>query len=199
MNTESSVQPSSSFTDIFIRRPVLAIVVNLVIIIAGPSGDPHAERPPVPAERERDGHRDHGLRRRQRRSGARLHHHAARARDRRGRRHRLHRIAERPGPVDDQRPAQAELRRRPRRSPTSARGRPGARRSAARGRGAGHQDRAVGRAVRGHVLELRLRDPRGEPGHRLPDPRRAAAALGASRACSAPTSSGAAPSPCASG
>ena len=26
---------SSSFTDIFIRRPVLAIVVNLVIVIAG--------------------------------------------------------------------------------------------------------------------------------------------------------------------
>ena len=35
MSTESPVQPSSSFTDLFIRRPVIAIVVNLVIIIAG--------------------------------------------------------------------------------------------------------------------------------------------------------------------
>ena len=35
MSSESSVQPSSSFTDLFIRRPVIAIVVNLIIIIAG--------------------------------------------------------------------------------------------------------------------------------------------------------------------
>ena len=35
MSTESPVQPSSSFTDLFIRRPVIAIVVNLIIIIAG--------------------------------------------------------------------------------------------------------------------------------------------------------------------
>jgi multidrug efflux pump len=35
MSPESPVQPSSSFTDLFIRRPVIAIVVNLVIIIAG--------------------------------------------------------------------------------------------------------------------------------------------------------------------
>ena len=35
MSSESPVQPSSSFTDLFIRRPVIAIVVNLIIIIAG--------------------------------------------------------------------------------------------------------------------------------------------------------------------
>src|SRR5215475_817739 len=35
MNSESPVQQSSSFTDLFIRRPVIAIVVNLIIIIAG--------------------------------------------------------------------------------------------------------------------------------------------------------------------
>jgi multidrug efflux pump len=35
MNSESPVQSSSSFTDLFIRRPVIAIVVNLIIIIAG--------------------------------------------------------------------------------------------------------------------------------------------------------------------
>ena len=32
MNSESPVQQSSSFTDLFIRRPVIAIVVNLIII-----------------------------------------------------------------------------------------------------------------------------------------------------------------------
>src|SRR5215831_9734182 len=35
MSSESPNQPSSSFTDLFIRRPVIAIVVNLIIIIAG--------------------------------------------------------------------------------------------------------------------------------------------------------------------
>src|SRR5215475_13630273 len=35
MNSEPPVQSSSSFTDLFIRRPVIAIVVNLIIIIAG--------------------------------------------------------------------------------------------------------------------------------------------------------------------
>src|SRR5215813_13152499 len=35
MNTESPSQSTSSFTDLFIRRPVIAIVVNLIIIIAG--------------------------------------------------------------------------------------------------------------------------------------------------------------------
>ena len=40
------------FTDLFIRRPVLALVVNLVIIIAGLAGDPLAQRPPVSPQRE---------------------------------------------------------------------------------------------------------------------------------------------------
>ena len=35
MSSESPSQSSSSFTDLFIRRPVIAIVVNLIIIIAG--------------------------------------------------------------------------------------------------------------------------------------------------------------------
>ncbi|HZW90325.1 MAG TPA: efflux RND transporter permease subunit, partial [Myxococcaceae bacterium] len=35
MNSESPVKQSSSFTDLFIRRPVIAIVVNLIVIIAG--------------------------------------------------------------------------------------------------------------------------------------------------------------------
>ncbi len=35
MSTEPPAERSSSFTDLFIRRPVIAIVVNLIIIIAG--------------------------------------------------------------------------------------------------------------------------------------------------------------------
>ena len=48
MSSESSSQSSSAFTDLFIRRPVIAIVVNLIIIIGGLQADPDAERPPVP-------------------------------------------------------------------------------------------------------------------------------------------------------
>ena len=44
------------FTDLFVKRPVLAIVVNLVILIAGPAVDPRAERPAVPAQRHRRRH-----------------------------------------------------------------------------------------------------------------------------------------------
>ena len=76
-----------SFTDLFIRRPVLALVVNLVILIAGLPGDPLAHRPAISAQRQRGGHRHHRLCRRQRGPGARLHHHAAGARHRRRRRH----------------------------------------------------------------------------------------------------------------
>ena len=38
------------FTDLFIRRPVLAIVVSLVILIAGLQSDSRAQRPAVPAQ-----------------------------------------------------------------------------------------------------------------------------------------------------
>ena len=43
-------------TDIFIRRPVLAIVVNLVILIAGLQAIRTLNVAPVPEARERDGH-----------------------------------------------------------------------------------------------------------------------------------------------
>ena len=69
-------------TDLFIRRPVLAIVVNLVILIAGIQSIRSLSRAPVPAHRHRADHGHDRLHRRQRRPRARLHHHAARARDR---------------------------------------------------------------------------------------------------------------------
>ena len=85
------------FTDLFIRRPVLAIVVNLVILIAGLQAIRSLSRPPVPAQRHRGRHGHDRLHRRQRRPRARLHHDAARARHRERRRHRLPRVVERPG------------------------------------------------------------------------------------------------------
>ena len=54
-------------------------------------------------------------------------------------------------------------------------------------------------AVRRDVPRLLLEGPRPEPDHRLPDARRAAEAHARSAACSAPTSSAAARSRCASG
>jgi len=39
-----------AFTDLFVRRPVLAIVVNVVIIIAGHAGLAITECAPVPAK-----------------------------------------------------------------------------------------------------------------------------------------------------
>ena len=55
---------------------------------------------------------------------------------------------------------------------------PGARRPAARGAGAGDPGRALRRAGRRDVPRLHLRRAAGQPGHRLPDPGGAAAAVG---------------------
>ena len=41
------------FTDLFIKRPVLAMVVSLVILIAGPAVDSLAECAAVSAQRHR--------------------------------------------------------------------------------------------------------------------------------------------------
>ena len=68
-----------------------------------PAVDPLAERPAVPAQRRRGDQGDDRLRGRQRRPGARLHHHAARAGDRQRRRHRLHGVVERAGREHDHR------------------------------------------------------------------------------------------------
>ena len=68
------------FTDLFIRRPVLAIVVNLVILIAGLQAIRSLNVRQYPRSDIAVVTVTHRLRRRERRSGARLHHHAARAR-----------------------------------------------------------------------------------------------------------------------
>ena len=68
-----------SFTDVFIRHPVLAAVVNLVIVLVGWRALTHAAGAAVSPDRELIGAHHHGLLRRQRRDGARLPHHADRA------------------------------------------------------------------------------------------------------------------------
>jgi multidrug efflux pump len=81
------------FTDLFIRRPVLALVVNLVILIAGVQAYRTLnvrQYPPCPGQSENASVTvTTSLRRGERRIRARLHHDAARALDRGGRRHRL--------------------------------------------------------------------------------------------------------------
>ncbi len=186
-------------TDLFIRRPVLAIVVNLVILIAGLQSIRSLERAPVPAQRHRGRPGHDGLHRRQRRPGARLHHHAARARDRQRRRHRLHRVVERPGPEHDHRAPEAQLRHQRGAHPDPGQGGAGAQRPAARGRGADHRAARPRTTSSRRCTSASPRRARPEPDHRLPDPRRAAASCRRSAACSAPTSSATAPSPCASG
>ena len=56
-----------SFTDIFIRRPVLALVVSLLILLIGLAGDARAADPAVPQAVEHDDHGHHDLSRRRRR------------------------------------------------------------------------------------------------------------------------------------
>ena len=85
------------FTDLFVKRPVLAIVVNLVILIAGLQSIRALSVRQYPRSDIAVVTRDDRVRRRQRRSRARLHHDAARARDRQRRRHRLHGVVERAG------------------------------------------------------------------------------------------------------
>ena len=85
------------FTDLFIRRPVLAIVVSLVILIAGLQSIRSLSVRQYPRSDIAVVQVSTVVRGRQRRPGARLHHHAAGARDRERRRHRLHGVVERPG------------------------------------------------------------------------------------------------------
>ena len=167
------------FTDLFVKRPVLAIVVNLVILIAGLQSIRSLSVRQYPRSDIAVIRVTHRLHRRQRRPGARLHHHAARARDRQRGRHRLHGVVERPGPQHDHRAPEAQLRHQRRPHPDPGQGGAGAQRPAAGGGGAGHRAGDRGQPVRGHVPRLLLRRAGPEPDHRLPDPRGAAASSSA--------------------
>ena len=78
-----------SFTDIFIRRPVLASVVSLLILLIGLASGVQPAGAAVSQDHQHDDHHHHGLSRRQRRPDQGLHHDAdpAGGGQRRGHRH----------------------------------------------------------------------------------------------------------------
>ena len=164
------------FTDLFVKRPVLAMVVNLVILIAGLQAIRSLSVRQYPRSDIAVVTVSDGLCGRERGSGARVHHHAAGARDRQRRRHRLHGVDQRAGAQHDHRAPEAELRHQRGADADPGQGGAGAQRSAARGRGAGHRTGNRRHPVRGHVSRLLLRRSRPEPDHRLPDARGAAEA-----------------------
>src|SRR6266545_71585 len=85
-----------SFTDLFIKRPVLALVVSFVILIAGLQAM-----------------RTINVRQYPRRCGTRsgFYHNASRARDRGRRWNRLYPVAEQTGAISHHCPSETELRR----------------------------------------------------------------------------------------
>ena len=166
------------FTDLFVRRPVLAIVVNLVILIAGlqsirslsvrqfPKSDIAVIRVTtayiganadlvrgfITTPLERVIAAMDGIDYIESSSAQGVSH--------------------------DHRPPEAQLRHQRRADPDPGQGRPGPQRPAARGRGADHRARDRRQPVRGDVPRLLRPGPRPEPDHRLPDAGRAAAAVG---------------------
>ena len=163
-------------TDLFVKRPVLAIVVNLVILIAGPASHPLAQRAPISAQRHCGGAGFDGVCGRQRRSRARVYHHAAGARHRERRRHRLPGVVERAGRQHDHRAPEAELRHQRGADADPVEGGAGAQPASAGSGSADHRPADGGHPVRRGVPRLLLARPRSEPDHRLSDARRAAEA-----------------------
>ncbi len=143
------------FTDLFIRRPVVATVLSLIILMAGLQSIHRLNVRQYPRSDIATSASD-DLRRRERGPGAGLHHHAARTGHRQRRRHRLHRVAERAGAQHHHGAPQAELRHQRRADADPVEARAGAQRSAARGGGAGHRIADERQPVRHHVYELRL-------------------------------------------
>ena len=80
--------PMNAFTDLFIRRPVLASVVSLLILLVGGMAGVQAADPPVPGDLEHHHHHHHHLSRRRGRRDQGLHHDADRTGGRQHRRHR---------------------------------------------------------------------------------------------------------------
>ena len=164
-----------SFTDLFIKRPVLALVVSFVILIAGLQAMSDDQRPAISAQRHRLDHGHDGLRRRRCGPRSRIYHHAARARDRGGGRHRLHPIAEHAGHLDHHRAPETELRREQGALGDQLEGEPGPRRSTAGSGNPGHQHR-IGRFADRLVLsQFHLGHSAAERDHRLSRATRAAA------------------------
>ena len=188
-----------NFTEIFIRRPVIAIVVSLVIVIAGVQAIrtlnvrqyPRSEnaeitvtttyvgasadlvRGFVTTPLERAIAAADGIDYLESQSKQNVSHHPC--------------------------PPAPQLRRHQGPGRDRLEGRSGPRRSPARRRDPGDQHRLGRQPVRLDLPLLLLAVPEAERDHRLPGPRGRSRGCRPSRACSAPTSSGRGPSPCASG
>ncbi len=169
-----------NFTDIFIRRPVLASTISLLILRARRSRVLRAAGAAISAHRERGRDRYHDLLRRRSRPRGGLHHHAARDRDRSGLWHRLHDVDQPKQHLDNHDLPAAQLRRRQGAYRDQHQDRLGAQ-SAAGGNaaaGAHRQDRSNHRR---NVSGLRQRYARAEPDHRLSHAGRAAQAADGTR------------------
>ena len=187
-----------NFTDIFINKPVLAIVVSLLILVLGMRALGGSCGAPVSEDRERGRHGHDGVLRRGRADHRRLHHAAARAGDRAGAGHRLPVVDERHRRVDDHRDAAPQLRRQPRADADPDAGELGAQPAAAAGAAAGAQ-RAGRRDDRRDVHGLSQRRAAGQQHHRLSRARGQAQARCDRRACRPPRFSAGASSRCARG
>ena len=135
---------------------------------AGTAGFAQPQRAPIPAQRQRLGHRDHSLHRCERRFGARVHHHAAGASHLGVGRHRLRRVAKFARSLGHHRAAQTQLRFDQSLGRDQLESGPGAQRPAARGRGAGHQYRQRRLGARRGLSPFHLRHSRAQRNHRLP-------------------------------
>ena len=188
----------NAFTDLFIRRPVLATVVSLLILLIGGVAGFKLQIRQFPADVEHHDHHHHDLSRRRRRRDQGLHHHADRAGGRERRRHRhagVDLAAER---LDDHPQPAARRQSRPRDGRHALQGQPGARPPAARGQRSGRRqaDRA---GLRADVPVVQFE--RDDRRRRSPTISRASCSRACRPSTASPTrrSSAARPSPCASG
>ena len=163
------------FTDIFVRRPVLSLVVSLLILLIGGMSMLGAADPAISAALQHDDHGHDGLSRRLARSDPGLYHDA----DRTGRvERRGHRLPDLELDAEHQhrhRLRQAQLRSEPGADRRDGQGAAGQIPDAATGAGPDHPE--IDRPDdRGHVYRLRQRRAVRRGDLRLSDPRRAAAA-----------------------
>ena len=145
-----------SFTDIFIKHPVLAIVVNLVIVLVGWRALSTLPVQQYPEHRELVGHHHDGLHRRQRRDRARLPDHADRARGVRDQRRRLRRVDQPRRRQHGHRAPEAESQQHRGAGRSHRAAAAGALRAAGRGRAAGRRSAARRPAVRDVLSQLHL-------------------------------------------
>ena len=166
-----------NFTDIFIRRPVLASVVSLLILVLGLRAYSALPILQYPRTENAHRHRHHDLLRRRSRRGRRLHHHAAGKRHRPGQRHRLHELDQPERHQHHHRLPAAQLRCRQGADRDQHQDQFGPQSAADRHAAADPdgQDRPVHRR---HVYRLQQRYVGAEPDHRLSGARGAAEAAG---------------------